>query len=299
VAPLTKEYPDLTPYQFASNTPVQAIDLDGLEAAYVNQSNINSINTNLLERQNVVNKNNSDLAKYCETYPTYSECNKSRTVPTLGLWTLNPVKNIFEVRDHILKNGAPPVVYIQHHALDGRAAFSGDKNFDMTGTLREMSTNSGNKSFDEYDLAYYIHTEIDKKPAKDFSYKVTDNFVLKSRSIVENGWETKKLEIDAIYTIAQKIPDGGTLILAGCRYAEANGKKVFVALSQFNTKISFIGNVKLTGSFCIDYHNTTRANNGENNGWMEYKNGVLINNNFNLKAQSDTNEPLNKSKPKE
>ncbi len=31
VDPLTKGYPELTPYQFASNTPVQAIDLDGLE----------------------------------------------------------------------------------------------------------------------------------------------------------------------------------------------------------------------------------------------------------------------------
>lgn len=32
VDPLTKKYPELTPYQFASNTPIQAIDLDGLEA---------------------------------------------------------------------------------------------------------------------------------------------------------------------------------------------------------------------------------------------------------------------------
>ena len=29
--PLTKSYPELTPYQFASNTPIQAIDLDGEE----------------------------------------------------------------------------------------------------------------------------------------------------------------------------------------------------------------------------------------------------------------------------
>ncbi|MBT1706467.1 polymorphic toxin-type HINT domain-containing protein, partial [Chryseosolibacter indicus] len=35
VDPLTKEYPELTPYQFASNTPIQAIDLDGLEAKKV------------------------------------------------------------------------------------------------------------------------------------------------------------------------------------------------------------------------------------------------------------------------
>ncbi len=31
VDPLTMEYPELTPYQFASNTPIQAIDWDGLE----------------------------------------------------------------------------------------------------------------------------------------------------------------------------------------------------------------------------------------------------------------------------
>ena len=37
VDPLTKKYPELTPYQFASNTPIQAIDLDGLEA-YFNTS---------------------------------------------------------------------------------------------------------------------------------------------------------------------------------------------------------------------------------------------------------------------
>lgn len=31
VDPITQKYPELTPYQFASNTPIQAIDLDGLE----------------------------------------------------------------------------------------------------------------------------------------------------------------------------------------------------------------------------------------------------------------------------
>ena len=32
VDPISKKYPELTPYQFASNTPIQAVDLDGLEA---------------------------------------------------------------------------------------------------------------------------------------------------------------------------------------------------------------------------------------------------------------------------
>ncbi len=36
VDPLTKKFAMLTPFQFASNTPIQAIDLDGLEAACIN-----------------------------------------------------------------------------------------------------------------------------------------------------------------------------------------------------------------------------------------------------------------------
>ena len=38
VDPITKEYPELTPYQFASNTPIMAVDLDGLEA-YISINN--------------------------------------------------------------------------------------------------------------------------------------------------------------------------------------------------------------------------------------------------------------------
>uniref|UniRef100_UPI0027B8DF3C RHS repeat domain-containing protein n=1 Tax=Foetidibacter luteolus TaxID=2608880 RepID=UPI0027B8DF3C len=36
VDPISKEYPELTPYQFASDCPVQAIDLDGLEGVEAN-----------------------------------------------------------------------------------------------------------------------------------------------------------------------------------------------------------------------------------------------------------------------
>src|SRR5882724_10027043 len=40
VDPLTKKYPELTPYQFASNTPIQAIDLDGKEAISATRDNM-------------------------------------------------------------------------------------------------------------------------------------------------------------------------------------------------------------------------------------------------------------------
>jgi RHS repeat-associated protein len=38
VDPLTSSYPMLTPYQFASNTPIAAIDIDGLEAYIVTET---------------------------------------------------------------------------------------------------------------------------------------------------------------------------------------------------------------------------------------------------------------------
>lgn len=36
---LTKDFPFLTPYQFASNTPIVAVDLDGLEAFFIHGTN--------------------------------------------------------------------------------------------------------------------------------------------------------------------------------------------------------------------------------------------------------------------
>ena len=50
VDPLTKSYPELTPYQFASNRPIDGIDEDGLEWAYYDKDNkqvyINNSTTN-------------------------------------------------------------------------------------------------------------------------------------------------------------------------------------------------------------------------------------------------------------
>src|SRR6185312_2708740 len=50
VDPIAKKYPELTPYQFASNSPIYGIDEDGLEWAYYDkdnkQVNINKTTTN-------------------------------------------------------------------------------------------------------------------------------------------------------------------------------------------------------------------------------------------------------------
>ena len=55
VDPLQKKYPELTPYQYASNTPIQAVDLDGLEkqvaidgSVVTGPVNIDAVNASIL-----------------------------------------------------------------------------------------------------------------------------------------------------------------------------------------------------------------------------------------------------------
>jgi RHS repeat-associated protein len=53
--PITKKYPELTPYQFASNTPIWAIDLDGLEGLGNTTCGVYSIYTGKMMVQGDVN----------------------------------------------------------------------------------------------------------------------------------------------------------------------------------------------------------------------------------------------------
>jgi RHS repeat-associated protein len=52
VDPITKEYPELTPYQFASNRPIQGVDLDGLELVDAKNTPLGPISIQkIIERQ--------------------------------------------------------------------------------------------------------------------------------------------------------------------------------------------------------------------------------------------------------
>jgi RHS repeat-associated protein len=58
VDPLKKEYPELTPYQFASNTPIFAIDLDGLEKLVIHAEILEKIG------ETSIVTSNSDVIAY-------------------------------------------------------------------------------------------------------------------------------------------------------------------------------------------------------------------------------------------
>ncbi len=66
VDPIARQYPELTPYQFASNTPIQAVDLDGLEKYYAADGTyINAVGADT-EIRVVTDENLANAKKYIE-----------------------------------------------------------------------------------------------------------------------------------------------------------------------------------------------------------------------------------------
>jgi hypothetical protein len=103
VDPLKKEYPELTPYQFASNTPIQAIDLDGLEAyAVFNKS------TNTLVLVPDVSKLNAQLmTKFVSAFEYAKLTPEMQKEANYGI----VVKNVFtggNVKDGVIVYGTIP-----------------------------------------------------------------------------------------------------------------------------------------------------------------------------------------------
>lgn len=85
VDPLTKNYPMLTPYQFASNTPIQAIDLDGLEDSTV--AKLKDDYENMQGYEVSINK---------ETYETVITKIELVNVSVSGWWLKNTVTGEFK-----------------------------------------------------------------------------------------------------------------------------------------------------------------------------------------------------------
>ena len=102
VDPITAKYPNLTPYQFASNTLIQAIDLDGLEAFYVHGtwSNPSTYSKLSVSTVNEITGNTTGAEFKSSGYNT----NKGRR------------KAAIQLADHVMKNRDPnqPLTLVGH-----------------------------------------------------------------------------------------------------------------------------------------------------------------------------------------
>jgi RHS repeat-associated protein len=72
VDPLTKKYPELTPYQFASNRPIQCKDLDGLEAYFDNSGTFVKYGPDVSKTAPVILVSNSNELKTGLTMQDFS-----------------------------------------------------------------------------------------------------------------------------------------------------------------------------------------------------------------------------------
>jgi len=77
VDPIAKNYPELTPYQFASNTPIQAIDLDGLEAFFVHGTWSDKSTWDPEFVKSMMHVTNWDKVKQTAFYGNWSGANKN------------------------------------------------------------------------------------------------------------------------------------------------------------------------------------------------------------------------------
>ncbi len=97
VDPLTKEYPWYTPYQFAGNTPIQAVDLDGAEPTYpltiqesfgrngISRKAINADETERLSQKTRQTFSGSDVVSMLAFHELNSEKNRAPGYPSVEL----------------------------------------------------------------------------------------------------------------------------------------------------------------------------------------------------------------------
>lgn len=184
VDPLTKSYPWYTPYQFAGNMPIVAIDLDGLEPK-IPEANYNQ---NLLFGSAKQNRASKDRGLFInDVWNPYNFSNIT-----------DIEKKVTEVKSQgtIIKN-----IYIQVHGAISMAGLVGEDLSSMTAPSYESNVSGS-------DVNNYIkYKQLGGENAKSFLAKLSDNDPLV---------ELKFDAIKSLKNITDKIEDGGTLILAGC-----------------------------------------------------------------------------------
>jgi RHS repeat-associated protein len=97
VDPLAPDYPWYTPYQFAGNTPIQAVDLDGLEPMYdlANGHNGEVTTAPLLDNSTMTHSGKDLMWEWSETNKSWSELQpNAKAVKVSSVPTVNVSMNV-------------------------------------------------------------------------------------------------------------------------------------------------------------------------------------------------------------
>ena len=157
IDPYTTKYPQLTPYQFASNTPIQAVDVDGLERFYY------AISYNKNDRAYITPVRKEDIIDHSihltADFPfvkIVEEVNKrqefvvqgttTRTWDNFGNTTFYQDEDqltfstLNEAKKHVEKNNGLGYVYSFSHQLGQAARYQAEEEIGGSGVLGEVSS---------------------------------------------------------------------------------------------------------------------------------------------------------------
>jgi len=220
VDPLSRGYAALTPYQFAGNTPIWAIDIDGLEPGVVlgSTTQVQAIND-----YNQIYNNDPD--------------SKNSNWSGFELTTIDQAIN--DIQNYKDAGNTMKAIYYQTHGSPGTLPTGEGKDGVLNVQQQVVSVDDIKTSaldIDSYlkDLSVINSIKNDKKRTAAFKENILGN-----------------PEYAAIYKftfMTDLIEDGGTLILGGCHIAMGSeGENLLLALNTLTqNRISIIASQDLT-----------------------------------------------------
>ena len=167
VDPLTKSYPMLTPYQFASNMPIWAVDLDGKEALIINH---NTKEVKVIGNMFYVTEGNYKVSSRPELETEIKEqiINKiqsDRELKSLGGYSISISLNSFDggsYSENIEKAKHSTIHYLDENGIDQKIV-----NY-RTGVVIAQTgkDNMSDELYREYFKNYIRYAVFDLKPSR-------------------------------------------------------------------------------------------------------------------------------------
>ena len=239
VDPLTASYPFYSPYQFAGNQPIMAIDLDGLEPVLGDLEYGKNV---ILANSSIVNGVNS-----------YGENGK--------FWIAREPNDMKEALEQIMqikketneRHGKPVkiknMVLIVHGTRMADPKGKSERNYRgliaIPNEGQGMTSTQGT-SIDHTDVKSFLSIAKKLKKGRSWAkYKANNIFTDTDGNLTEHSeWlQTKGEHLYNLYRLLQEIEDDGNFVIASCEIAEKDGLKLMENIYLLSEgRINIMGN---------------------------------------------------------
>jgi hypothetical protein len=210
VDPITAKYPELTPYQFASNRPIDGIDKDGLEwATYEEKAVVNGktiiIKTDVLKIK-VINKSN--VLKSMSDIKTYAEAFKSSSESKVFSETINNEEIVYKTKVILDYTPEDPPIFMEINGKNTKIAPAYARLFltDIVSTTDENGIKhftSGNTLYQINGFKMEVAVSLDKVKVEISEFKETCEHEKGHSAGLNHPWKLSEAEIIAFPELNQ------------------------------------------------------------------------------------------------